>query len=132
MKDETQQWLHFAKENLESSKILLESFLFNPSLQNSQQSIEKNIKAFFVEKGLGLQKTHNILTLVEILKKNKIILSITEDEIDLIDTIYLSSKYPFGSVLPDFEPDEIICKKCLNIASLVQEEIHDLLKVQNA
>ena len=43
MKDETKQWLKYANENLESSKILLESFLFNPSLQNAQQSIEKNI-----------------------------------------------------------------------------------------
>jgi len=90
MKDETRQWLDYANENLVSSKILLESSLFNPSLQNAQQSIEKNIKACFVEKGFKLQKTHNILTLTEILKKNEIFLNITEDEIDLIDTIYLS------------------------------------------
>ena len=128
MKDETLQWLKFADENLESSKILLESFLFNPSLQNAQQSIEKNIKACFVEKGFKLQKTHNILTLVEVLKKNNIFLSITEDEIDLIDTIYLSSKYPFGSVLPDFHPDAEICLKCITIASLVREEIHSYLR----
>ena len=43
MKDETKQWLNYANENLESSKILLENFLFNPSLQNAQQSIEKNL-----------------------------------------------------------------------------------------
>ena len=47
MKDETNQWLKYANENLESSIILCESFLYNPSLQNSQQSIEKYIKAFF-------------------------------------------------------------------------------------
>jgi HEPN domain-containing protein len=46
MKDETKQWLKFADENLESLKILCESFLYNPSLQNSQQSIEKYIKAY--------------------------------------------------------------------------------------
>lgn len=34
MKDETKQWLKYADENLESSKILLQSFLYNPSLQN--------------------------------------------------------------------------------------------------
>jgi len=41
MKDETKQWLKYANENLESSKILVKSCLYNPSLQNTQQSIEK-------------------------------------------------------------------------------------------
>lgn len=43
MKDETKQWLNYASENFESSKILLNSHLYNPSLQNAQQSIEKYI-----------------------------------------------------------------------------------------
>jgi HEPN domain-containing protein len=123
MKDETKQWLKFADENLESSKILCKSLLYNPSLQNSQQSIEKYIKAYFIENGLKLQKTHNILSLNEILKQNDIFLDITEDDIDLIDTIYLSSKYPFGSVMPNFEPDKDICLKCINIADIVKEDI---------
>ena len=128
MKDETKQWLNYADENLQSSKILLESHLYNPSLQNSQQSIEKNIKAYFVENGLKLQKTHNILSLNEILKKNEIFLNITDDEIDLIDTIYLSSKYPFGSVLLDFEPDNTICLNCIDIANRVKEDMDKLIK----
>ncbi len=90
MKDETKQWLNYADENLQSSLILLESLLFNPVLQNAQQSIEKYIKAYIVENDLKLQKTHNILTLNETLKQNDVFLNITEDEIDLIDTIYLS------------------------------------------
>ena len=128
MKDETKQWLNYANENFESSKILLESFLYNPSLQNAQQSIEKYIKAYFIEKGFKLQKTHSILSLNEILKQNEIFLNITDDEIDLIDTIYLSSKYPFGSVLPDFEPDKDICLKCINVANVVREDIEKYIK----
>lgn len=127
MKDETKQWLKYADENLQSAKVLVDSHLYNPSLQNAQQSIEKYIKAYFIENGLKLQKTHNILSLNETLKQNSVILNISEDEIDLIDTIYLSSKYPFGSVLPDFEPDETICLQCIDIASRVQEDIKKLL-----
>jgi hypothetical protein len=56
-----------------------------------------------------------------------VLLNITEDEIDLIDTIYLFSKYPFGSVLPDFEPDKTICLQCIDIASRVQEDIKKLI-----
>lgn len=123
MKDETKLWLKFADENLESAKILIKSSLYNPVLQNSQQAIEKYIKAYMIEKGIKLQKTHNILSLVEILKSKNFILDISEDEIDLIDSIYLSSKYPFGSVLPDFEPDENICLTCIEIASRVKEDV---------
>jgi len=128
MKDETKQWLNYADENLKSANILLESFLYNPSLQNSQQSIEKYIKAYFIENGLKLQKTHNILSLNEILKQNNVLLSITEDEIDLIDSIYLSSKYPFGSVLADFDPDNKICLKCIDIANRVKEDMETYVK----
>ncbi len=41
MKDETRIWLEYAKENLKSSKVLLESKLYNPCLHNVQQRVEK-------------------------------------------------------------------------------------------
>lgn len=123
MKDETKEWLNYADENLQSAEVLSQSHLYNPSLQNSQQAIEKYIKSFFIENGLKLQKTHNILSLNEILKEQNFTLDITEDEIDLIDSIYLSSKYPFGSVLPNFEPDINICIQCIGIAKKVKLDI---------
>jgi HEPN domain-containing protein len=127
MKDETKIWLDYANENFKSSKILLDSFLFNPSLQNAQQSIEKYLKAYCVEKGLKLQKTHNIISLVETLKKDNISINILDDEIDLIDSIYLTSKYPFGSAFADFVPDEKICLECIDIAFRVKQDIEDYL-----
>ncbi len=127
MKDETKLWLDYAKENLLSAQILLESSFYNTVLQNTQQSIEKDLKALFVEKGIKLQKTHSISSLVEILKQNNIIINISEDDMDLIDSIYLSSKYPFGSVLPDFEPDTLICEICINIAINIKEDVKTYL-----
>ena len=50
MKDETRSWMTFAEENLESAKILLESKLFNPCLQNTQQCVEKALKAILIER----------------------------------------------------------------------------------
>ncbi len=49
MKNETRSWLEYAVENLKSAEILLQSHLYNPSLQNSQQAIEKFLKACFIE-----------------------------------------------------------------------------------
>ncbi len=132
MKDETKLWIKYAYENFVSSQILLKSELFNPVLQNTQQSIEKYIKAYLIEKGFKLQKTHSILSLVQKLNQDSITLDITDDEIDLIDTIYLSSKYPLGSVLPDFEPDKNICLQCIDIASRVKKDIEKYLNCKNS
>ena len=43
MKDETKKWLDYADDNLRSSKILLESSLYNTTLQNVQQAVEKTL-----------------------------------------------------------------------------------------
>lgn len=123
MKSETEIWLNYADDNLLSTQILLESHLYNPSLQNAQQAIEKFLKALFIEKGIKLQKTHSVAILVEVLRTNGFVLSINDDEIDLIDSIYLTSKYPFGSVLADFEPDTQICQQCLAIAKTVKKDV---------
>jgi len=74
-------------------------------------------------------KKHTITILVEKLKIFNIDISINEDDIDLIDSIYLTSKYPFGSVLPDFEPDETICKQCIEIANSVKKDVEYFLQI---
>ncbi len=127
MKEQTRTWLEYADENLRSAKVLLESHLFNPCLQNVQQAIEKMLKAVLAESSIKIKKTHSINELVTILAENNLSVNIKEDDRDLIDSIYLPSKYPAGGVLPNFEPDMQICKQCLAIANRVKESITHLL-----
>lgn len=127
MKDETKKWLEYAYENLASAKVLLESELFNPCLQNAQQTVEKMLKALLIEFSIKFKKTHSINQLVTMLAENHLDIDLTEEQQELLDSIYLPSKYPFGSVLPDFEPDEQICKNCIAIAELVRESVLSLL-----
>ena len=56
MKDETKKWLDYADENLRSAKILLESDIYNPTLQNVQQAVEKMLKAICIEFRLSSEK----------------------------------------------------------------------------
>jgi HEPN domain-containing protein len=123
MKKETVLWLSYAHENLEVAQLLLQSSFFNPCLQNIQQAIEKALKAALIEKELGVKKTHNIQELVNILKKQGIKLDVSENECELIDSIYLSSKYPTGSVLPDFSPNKSICDKCIHLGFRIYDNI---------
>ena len=53
MRDETKRWLEYATENLQVSRICLTSGLFNACLQNTQQSVEKNLKAIFLDFALN-------------------------------------------------------------------------------
>ena len=123
MKNDTDTWMKFAHENLKSTKILIDNDLFNPALQNAQQVIEKSLKALIIEKNFNLRKTHSIDELVMILQREDIRIDIKEDEIDLIDSIYLPSKYPLGSALPDFSPDKEIADKCYLIAQKIYENV---------
>ena len=127
MREETKAWIKFAEENIDAANVLFESSLFNPCLQNIQQSVEKALKAIIIEKAIGLKKTHSISELNTLLNQNNIDINITEDECDLLDSIYLPTKYPVGSVLPDFEPDNQICIDAIEIANRVLLDIKDQL-----
>ena len=128
MKDETRIWLDYAAENLESARILLNSRLFNACLQNVQQSVEKFLKSLFAEFSYKLIKTHSIAKLRQVLKENDIEIDISEDDSDLLDTIYLPSKYPIDSVIPDYQPDAEICGQCIAIAEQVEQSVKKKLK----
>lgn len=119
MKKDTESWLRYADENLKSAEILMGSGLFNPSLQNAQQAVEKYLKAVLIEKAAGLTKTHSIRELTVLIEGLGVHHSLTDDDIDLLDSIYLPSKYPAFSVLPRFVPDESVCRQCLDIAETI-------------
>ncbi len=127
MKDETKVWLKFADENLESAEVLLKSSLFNPCLQNSQQCVEKAIKALLIENNIQPKKTHDIFELSQLLNVNNLHVEISDEDCDLLNSIYLPSKYPLGSALPDFIPGSEICKHVLEIAKQVFSDISNQL-----
>jgi len=127
MKDETKRWLEYGDDNLKSAKMLLNSGLFNPCLQNAQQAVEKMLKAILVEFSIKFKKTHSISELAMMLAKKQLKIDLAQEESELLDSIYLPSKYPLTSILPDFEPDEQMCKNCIAIAERVKESVLALL-----
>lgn len=127
MKDQAKKWLEYADENLRSANLLLDNKLLNPRLQNVQQAVEKMLKALLVDSAIKVKKTHSINELVTILTQASVSVDITQDECDLLDSVYLPSKYPLDSVLPDFEPDAQICKKCIASAERIRSSVVDLL-----
>ena len=112
-----------SEENLQSAILRLESGLFNPCLQNVQQCVEKALKAILIENSNILKKTHDILELKVFLDGIGIKIELTEDECDFLNSIYLPSKYPIGSALPDYDPGIEICKEAIAVAEKVSESV---------
>jgi len=127
MQEETKRWFKFSEENYEAAQILLNSDLYNPCLQNVQQAIEKALKSLFIEKLIPFKKTHNILELKNILSTSDILIKLTDDECDFLDSIYLPSKYPIGSALSLFYPDKEVCKKSIGLAENVIAQVKELI-----
>lgn len=128
MNDESTSWLRYAEDNRQTAKLCLENGLLNPSIQNAQQSVEKALKALCLLGGVPVRKTHSIGGLRHDLLQSGVDCELDEEDCNLLDSVYLPSKYPLGSVLPDFDPDQTVAFRCLTIADKVlgvaSERIH--------
>jgi HEPN domain-containing protein len=117
----------YADENLAVARLALDGGYYNACLQNVQQAVEKYLKTALLAKNMAFQKTHSIEALNRQLHNERVDTEISEEECELLDTIYVPSKYPMGSVLPDFDPDEEIGMRCVEIAERVRKAIQPLL-----
>jgi HEPN domain-containing protein len=113
---------------LEAAKVLVDSGLLNPCLHNIQQSIEKSLKALLTELHIPIKKTHSILELKTSITTQGILLNISDDDCDLIDSIYLPTKYPMGSSLPYFYPDKDLCQRTITLCESVFHEVTILIE----
>lgn len=120
MSTEPSRWIVYADENLAIARLALEGKYYNACLQNVQQAVEKYLKALLLVGGLEFRKTHSIESLNGQLREDGHHTGLSDDDCILLDSIYIPSKYPFGSALPDFNPDADICRQCLRIAEAVR------------
>jgi HEPN domain-containing protein len=127
MSAEHASWFVYADENLAVARLALDGGYYNACLQNVQQAVEKYLKTALLARNAAFQKTHSIETLNRQLHNAGVETELLEEECELLDAIYVPSKYPMGSVLPDFDPDEQIGKQCVEIAEKVRKAVQPLL-----
>jgi len=127
MKDETRLWLSYAEENFEMARLALERGYLNACLQNAQQAVEKALKAVLVERQGEFPKTPSIRELARVAAAAKAAAEITTEECDLLDSIYIPSKYPVFGVLPEQFADWKAGVQCVGIAERVLASIRGQL-----
>ncbi len=123
MKDETCAWLNYAAENLAVAELSLAHDHLNACLHNAQQAVEKYLKALMVERELPIKKTHAIVILWQSLADSGFETALSEEDCALFDSVFMPSRYPLFSILPDAMPDRETCEKCIRIARRVEETI---------
>lgn len=94
MKTSTKQWLEFAQTDLRSCENNMnDEFVTNVVAFHAQQSVEKAFKALIEEKGIRMSRIHN-LTRLFALTEPFLISPIDEIELEMLDNVYTSSRYP--------------------------------------
>ena len=81
MSDESREWLDYAEENLQAAQVLILERLYNPSLQNPQQAVEKALKALLVQVGIPVKRTHSIQHLVNLLAPKVGTIPLSEEDL---------------------------------------------------
>jgi len=127
MRNETRFWLQYADENLDVAELALANDHLNACLHNAQQAVEKYLKTLVIEYELPFKKTHAIYALWQVLTDYGLQTALSEEECDLFDAVYMPSRYPLFSILPDEMPDRETCVKCIMISKNVKESVQFIL-----
>lgn len=124
MKDGTKSWMAFADRDLVAAKSLLENeYIANVVLFHCQQCIEKCLKAILEEHEIQVPRIHSVVRLFGIIIENiQLTFKIDEDALNLVDDIYIDTRYPSGlGLLPSGFPSKQEAAEVLKIA----ENIYD-------
>jgi len=125
MKKATKAWMDFAHRDLEAAKLLVDSeYVSNVVLFHAQQCVEKCLKALLEENGVPVPHIHSVVKLYSLVTEEAgISLTPHEDELDLVDAVYIDTRYPSGlGLLPSGFPTKEDAKEILGIAEKLYDE----------
>ena len=86
------EWIKASSSDLRTiSKIIDDEYLTHIVAFHAQQSIEKSLKAYLAFKSKKIPKVHKLQTLFDL---TEIEFLINEDTLQLLDKLYIESRYP--------------------------------------
>lgn len=120
-----EEWLNFAKEDLDTAKALLNGdFLFNRSIcYHCQQSAEKDLKAYIIYLDLPLNKTHNLIKLVDQISELDKEITHLQQAVEVLTDYILTARYPDDSDLIADEESKLAFKESEKINNYIRSKI---------
>jgi len=131
MKRQVEDWTKLADKDLYAAEILIENEfpLTNIVAFHCQQTIEKYLKAYLIEKNIPVIRTHDLVRLNGMIKEVDD-LGIDEEKLMTINEIYIETRYPGElGLMPDGMPSEIQAKEFIEYAKEIKKIITKKLKV---
>jgi HEPN domain-containing protein len=119
-----------ADKDLYAAEILLNDDypLTNIVVFHCQQTIEKYLKAYLIERNVPLIKTHDLIKLNGLIEEIKD-LGIDEKKLIIINEVYTESRYPSDlGLLPDGIPSDKQAKEFLEYTKEIKDIISRELK----
>lgn len=90
-----QEWLHFARKNLETAGLLIREQHYTDSIAiEIQQAIEKTLKAVYAYLGNPIPKKHTLMVLFLFAKEKLNLEEFDSDHILAISDYYETDRYP--------------------------------------
>ncbi len=117
------EWLKAAKLDIENISYIIEVEHLTPICAfHSQQAIEKTLKALIASKDIDIPKIHSLNRLFEICKEQ--IQNNKPDMVNLLDSLYVESRYPGDiGLLPYGAPTINDAKEFYKFANDVFDEV---------
>jgi len=123
------EWLKSAKSDiLVMEKIINEVDLSHVVAFHSQQAVEKSFKAILENRKIEFKKQHDLIKL-----KNKIDdFEVDEDTLDILNKLYIDSRYPGEmGLLPYGKPTIEDAKEFFYFATMMYEKVNSILKEED-
>lgn len=128
MRKNTENWLKDAEEELSSAEILFKHGKYRPVCYHSQQSVEKGLEALIIEKGESPERTHDIVELLNEVKKIGWEIELSVDDAIFLNSIY-KGRYPTEEgLLPYGEPIKADAEKAVTAARTFMEKIRKVMR----
>jgi len=104
-----------------------EAFLTNIVAFHSQQAIEKCFKAIVEDNELKLERVHNLFKLYSFIE-SFITLEIDLNQLELLDKVYISSRYPSEvGIMPNGKPTKEEAKEMYEFSKYVFTKTVELI-----
>jgi HEPN domain-containing protein len=121
-----EDWLAKAQQDLRASKELfkLEDDLLGISAYHAQQCAEKTLKAYLSFKNQSIQKTHNLVVLVELCKKFNFNFNKFLNDAAVLNPYSSKFRYPDDILAPERSDVEIAINISNKIMNFVKKEVN--------
>ncbi|KPQ33620.1 MAG: hypothetical protein HLUCCA11_17950 [Phormidesmis priestleyi Ana] len=125
--DEIRQWLVKSKRDLKAAQILMASAepLLDAGVYHCQQSAEKALKGYLVFRDCELQRSHDLVAILEMCAAYDSSFSQLKTEARMLTPYVMEFRYPGDELEPDRKDAEEAMKMAATVLAFVSQKLPD-------